>query len=130
MVRRLKRDLRQLGVERFPRRLGRLAFIRLQQRLLSSPEAFARTLHAHARAVAKRGLERGRAAGALRQGDLLQRAGSNSAALREQQKQARLDLEHMEKRARAIDVERDTEPAAIAALYDVRMTRLSPVAWW
>ncbi|MCU0684371.1 MAG: DISARM system SNF2-like helicase DrmD [Polyangiaceae bacterium] len=109
MVRRLKRDLRQLGVERFPRRLlvqialrnldeawwaeetsydaetgqaraprrsnvgsgrpteielaetlarytelcaptsgqGRLPFINLQQRLLSSPEAFARTLDAH-----------------------------------------------------------------------------------
>jgi hypothetical protein len=109
MVRRLKRDLRQLGVSRFPRRIlvqlaleheggrfvatetrydaetgksergesialgdaepreielarllarytelsapkkgrGRLPFIRLQQRLLSSPEAFARSLEAH-----------------------------------------------------------------------------------
>ena len=117
MVRRLKRDLRQLGVERFPRRLlvqlalehdgtewtsaetrydaetrsqeagatmqlgehaplelqladklarystlcapgkgrGRLTFIRLQQRLLSSREAFARTLEVHARAVMERG---------------------------------------------------------------------------
>ena len=117
MVRRLKRDLRQLGVERFPRRLlvqlaltnsdgtwqleetvydaetgarrapkrtslgtgrpieielsaklvrytelcapasgqGRLPFIHLQQRLLSSPEAFARTLEAHAQGLAKRG---------------------------------------------------------------------------
>ncbi|MCG8556097.1 MAG: DISARM system SNF2-like helicase DrmD [Proteobacteria bacterium] len=117
MVRRLKRDLRQLDVERFPRRLlvqlalthdgkewsaketsfdaetreeregdtralggsdsteldlahklarytelcapkkgrGRLTFIRLQQRLLSSPEAFARTLEVHARAVMERG---------------------------------------------------------------------------
>ncbi len=117
MVRRLKRDLRQLGVEKFPRRLlvqlgltheaggwlleetvydaetgeqraptrsrleagppieielaeklvrytelcapvsghGRLPFIRLQQRLLSSPEAFARTLEAHAQGVAKEG---------------------------------------------------------------------------
>ncbi len=117
MVRRLKRDLRKLGVERFPRRIlvqlalehdgeawsntetrydaetnaqetgdaaiigpadpmeltladtlarytelcapkkgrGRLTFIRLQQRLLSSPEAFARTLEVHARAVAERG---------------------------------------------------------------------------
>lgn len=113
MVRRLKSDLRKLGVERFPRRVlvqlalehdgtqwtsseirydaesrtqepgavtplaelkpleleladklarysklcapgkgrGRLTFIRLQQRLLSSPEAFARTLEVHARAV-------------------------------------------------------------------------------
>ncbi len=117
MVRRLKRDLRKLGVERFPRRIlvqlalehdgkqwssretrydaetraqqtgdtttiaeapatelelaeklarytelcapkkgrGRLTFIRLQQRLLSSPEAFARTLEVHARAVTARG---------------------------------------------------------------------------
>jgi hypothetical protein len=117
MVRRLKRDLRQLGVERFPRRIlaelalthhdgawsvdetaydaetgearpgrhadlgagppldldlaralarytalcapasgqGRLPFINLQQRLLSSPEAFARTLEAHAQGVARRG---------------------------------------------------------------------------
>ncbi len=117
MVRRLKRDLRQLGVERFPRRLlvqialtnhnavwqvgqirydaetgeeenptttelgpgqpielvladklqryttlcapaagqGRLPFINLQQRLLSSPEAFARTLDAHAQGLEKKG---------------------------------------------------------------------------
>lgn len=117
MVRRLKRDLRQLGVDRFPRRLlvqlslrfdaghasvehrpydaetgkeepsvhvdlgaaegrelqmanklarytelcapasgqGRFPFICLQQRLLSSPEAFARTLDAHARGLEKRG---------------------------------------------------------------------------
>lgn len=117
MVRRLKRDLRQLGVEQFPRRLlvelalrhhegtwrverksydaetgeehkavagtlgpgaptelvlgeklqrytelcapasgqGRLPFIHLQQRLLSSPEAFARTLEAHAQGLAKKG---------------------------------------------------------------------------
>ena len=117
MVRRLKHDLRQLGVERFPRRVlvqlalehdgtnwtssetrydsetrkqepgastplgenqpieleladkltrytklcapgkgrGRLTFIRLQQRLLSSPEAFARTLEVHARAVMDKG---------------------------------------------------------------------------
>ncbi len=117
MVRRLKRDLRKLGVERFPRRVlvqlalehdgerwtsketrydaetneeqegdslslgeaapldlqlaeqlarytalcapkrgrSRLTFIRLQQRLLSSPEAFARTLEVHARAVMEKG---------------------------------------------------------------------------
>lgn len=118
MVRRLKRDLRQLGVERFPRRVltrialehgdkgwtataerydaeegtreeptvlatgiggtdyelelsqklarytelcaptkgrGRLVFINLQKRLLSSPEAFARTLEVHAWAVTKAG---------------------------------------------------------------------------
>jgi hypothetical protein len=117
MVRRLKRDLRQLGVEQFPKRLlvqlalrhdgqawrveetsydaetgeqrpsssrklgegmpselvlgeklarytelcapsggtGRLPFINLQQRLLSSPEAFARTLQAHAQGLEKKG---------------------------------------------------------------------------
>lgn len=117
MVRRLKRDLRQLGVDRFPKRLlvqlslrhqdggwqaehrsydaetgeegephtvalgaadpaelvlasklqrytelrapasgqGRFPFICLQQRLLSSPEAFARTLQAHAQGLEKRG---------------------------------------------------------------------------
>jgi Helicase conserved C-terminal domain/SNF2-related domain len=117
MVRRLKRDLRQLGIEQFPKRLlcqlalrnqdniwrsettvydaeaatqspavssevgpgaptelvlaeklaryttlcaprsgtGRLPFIHLQQRLLSSPEAFARTLAAHAQGLAKQG---------------------------------------------------------------------------
>ncbi|TKC98152.1 DISARM system SNF2-like helicase DrmD [Polyangium fumosum] len=117
MVRRLKRDLRQLGVERFPRRLlvqlalsnkggswrlaqtsydaetgeegkaatsdlgagqpvelllgeklqrytelcapasgqGRFPFIHLQQRLLSSPEAFARSIEAHAQGLAKKG---------------------------------------------------------------------------
>jgi len=88
MVRRLKEDLRKLGVEQFPlRRLlrleltqqngntfaelelatllaeytelvrprqgqGKLVFINLQKRLLSSVEAFARTLDAHHRAVA------------------------------------------------------------------------------
>ncbi|WP_437303789.1 DISARM system SNF2-like helicase DrmD [Sorangium sp. So ce388] len=87
MVRRLKEDLRKLGVEQFPiRRLlrielaqegetfaelelarllaeytelvrpahgqGKLVFINLQKRLLSSVEAFARTLEAHHRAVA------------------------------------------------------------------------------
>ncbi|MCB9756613.1 MAG: DEAD/DEAH box helicase, partial [Myxococcales bacterium] len=118
MVRRLKRDLRQLGVERFPTRIlgrvilehvgggwsaklerfnaedqvleppvplaqnlggepyevelsaqlarytelcapkkgrGRLVFINLQKRLLSSPEAFARTLEVHAAAVQRAG---------------------------------------------------------------------------
>jgi hypothetical protein len=84
MVRRLKEDLRKLGVEQFPvRRLvrvelgegpelqlarllsrytslvrpergqGKLVFINLQKRLLSSVEAFYRTLQAHHRAVAE-----------------------------------------------------------------------------
>ncbi|HEX7602193.1 MAG TPA: SNF2-related protein, partial [Polyangiaceae bacterium] len=84
MVRRLKEDLRQLGVEKFPKRTlvelrvgdasspeltlatklaeytalmrpqrgqGALVFINLQKRLLSSVEAFYRTLQAHHRAV-------------------------------------------------------------------------------
>jgi ERCC4-related helicase len=117
MVRRLKRDLRKLGVDKFPRRLlvqlalrnaggrwtiertpydadtgtqhamtsgelgpgepvelvlagklqrytelcaptsgqGRFPFVCLQQRLLSSPEAFARTLQAHAQGLEKHG---------------------------------------------------------------------------
>ena len=117
MVRRLKRDLRKLGVESFPRRMllqfalrhadgrwrvertpydaetgkehpstavdlggrepteltlatklqrytelcapasghGRFPFVCLQQRLLSSPEAFARTLHAHAQGLERHG---------------------------------------------------------------------------
>jgi len=118
MVRRLKRDLRQLGVEQFPERIlcrlelrhadgawqveqerfsaeeqrrepvttlasgllggaqepalaellsryaalcapeqgkGRLVFIKLQKRLLSSPEAFARTLEVHAQTLERQG---------------------------------------------------------------------------
>src|SRR5262249_45084912 len=34
---------------------GRLPFVHMQQRLLSSPEAFARTLEAHAQGLAKKG---------------------------------------------------------------------------
>jgi superfamily II DNA or RNA helicase len=119
MVRRLKRDLKKLGIERVPDRVliqfdlahehgrwsanptrsdekpqnpydlgageavdlqladmldrytklcapekgaGRLPFIRLQQRLLSSPEAFAKSLDVHARAVKRQGGPRVRAA--------------------------------------------------------------------
>ncbi len=86
MVRRLKEDLRQLGVDQFPKRVlvpvsvgepsspelvlarkladytalmkptrgqGGLVFINLQKRLLSSVEAFFRTLQAHHRAVSE-----------------------------------------------------------------------------
>ncbi|MFS8069622.1 MAG: DISARM system SNF2-like helicase DrmD, partial [Byssovorax sp.] len=142
MVRRLKRDLRQLGVARFPRRLlvqlalrntsgtwrvertaydaetgeerkpitsdlaagppieldlaeklqrytelcaptsgqGRLPFIHMQQRLLSSPEAFARTIAAHAQ-----GLKGGPVAGPQQQKLALQD--------RANKKQAESDLE-------------------------------------
>lgn len=86
MVRRLKQDLRELGVESFPvrklvqlevgsadapevklsgmlaeythlmrpeRGRGRLVFVNLQKRLLSSMEAFRRTLEVHAQSVAE-----------------------------------------------------------------------------
>jgi len=86
MVRRLKQDLRELGVESFPLRTlvqlevggaeapevrlsamlaeytqlmrpergrGRLVFVNLQKRLLSSIEAFRRTLEVHAQSVAE-----------------------------------------------------------------------------
>lgn len=46
---------------------------------------------------------------------------------REQQRQLKLDHDHMKDRLKRIDDELETEPEAIAALYDVRMTRLSPV---
>jgi hypothetical protein len=45
----------------------------------------------------------------------------------EQQRQLKLDHDHMKERYEAIDVEMETEPKAIEALYEVRMTRLSPV---
>ena len=68
-----------------------------------------------------------KAAGNLRQGELFAPADTDSATLREQKRQARLDLEHMDKRLGALDAELASEPEAIAALYDVRMTRLSPI---
>jgi hypothetical protein len=37
------------------------------------------------------------------------------------------DLEHLEQRRRAADIEIAVEPRAIEALYEVKMTRLSPV---
>ncbi|HJL01311.1 MAG TPA: DISARM system SNF2-like helicase DrmD [Polyangiaceae bacterium LLY-WYZ-15_(1-7)] len=46
---------------------------------------------------------------------------------REQQRQLKLDHEHMKARYEAIDAELETEPRAIEELYEVRMTRLSPV---
>ncbi|MBI3178395.1 MAG: hypothetical protein HYZ27_01965, partial [Deltaproteobacteria bacterium] len=106
MVRRLKPDLRRLGVERFPTRKvvqldvgtpnapevrlsdllaeytrlmrpargrGKLVFVNLQKRLLSSVEAFRRTLDVHARSV-----EEGRAKAAL-QLDLSEVAASADA---------------------------------------------------
>lgn len=61
----------------------------------------------------------------LRQGELF--AAAETKSLAEQQRQLRLDLEHLKKRRLTLDEELVTEPEAIASLYDVRMTRLSPV---
>ena len=60
------------------------------------------------------------------QRDLFEGLG-DSADLREQQRQLALDLEHMDRRDKAIAVNIEREPAAIEALYDVRITRLTPV---
>ena len=54
-------------------------------------------------------------------------SGADTKTDKEQQRQLRLDHEHMQARYSTIDVEMETEPRAIEALYDVRMTRLSPV---
>ena len=51
----------------------------------------------------------------------------DSADAREQARQLALDLEHMEKRESAIATDIEREPAAIEALYEVRITRLTPV---
>lgn len=52
---------------------------------------------------------------------------ADSADAREQQRQLALDLDHMTQRDQAIATDIEREPAAIEALYDVRMTRLTPV---
>lgn len=44
-----------------------------------------------------------------------------------QKRQVELDLQHLDGRRRSLAEELETEPEAIAALYDVRMTRLTPV---
>jgi hypothetical protein len=46
---------------------------------------------------------------------------------REQRRQVELDLRHLEKRAGKLENELESEPAAIASLYQVSMTRLLPV---
>jgi Helicase conserved C-terminal domain/SNF2-related domain len=60
------------------------------------------------------------------QRDLFEGLG-DSADVREQQRQLTLDIEHMNRRANAIGSDIESEPAAIEALYDVRITRLTPV---
>jgi hypothetical protein len=46
---------------------------------------------------------------------------------KEQKRQVDLDLRHLERRRAAAAGELESEPAAIEALYDVRMSRLTPV---
>jgi predicted Zn-ribbon and HTH transcriptional regulator len=46
---------------------------------------------------------------------------------KEQKRQVDKDLEHLERRRKAADQEIDVEPRAIEALYEVKMTRLTPV---
>ncbi|MBL8743039.1 MAG: DEAD/DEAH box helicase, partial [Myxococcales bacterium] len=52
---------------------------------------------------------------------------ADSADAREQARQLSLDLEHMREREEKIAVDIEREPRAIEALYEVRMTRLTPV---
>jgi len=62
----------------------------------------------------------------LAQRDLFEGIG-DSADAREQQRQLVLDIEHMGRRDKAIAMDIDREPAAIEALYAVRIKRLTPV---
>ena len=63
-----------------------------------------------------------------RQGNFLgELALADSATAREQKRQLGLDLDLMTLREREMEEELKREPEAVAALYDVRMTRLSPV---
>jgi hypothetical protein len=50
-----------------------------------------------------------------------------SGVHKDEARQMQLDQDHMEQRAAVIDAELASEPAAVAALYDVRMTRVSPI---
>jgi hypothetical protein len=67
-----------------------------------------------------------KAAQVLRQRDLFEGLG-DSIDIREQQRQFRLDLDHLDRRAATIDADMEREPAAIEALYEVRTVRLTPV---
>jgi hypothetical protein len=46
---------------------------------------------------------------------------------KDQKRQVDLDLRHLDRRRTAAASELESEPAAIGALYDVRMARLTPV---
>ena len=52
---------------------------------------------------------------------------TDSVDMRQQQRQHALDLEHMGSREKSIAADMQAEPAAIEALYAVRITRLVPV---
>jgi superfamily II DNA or RNA helicase len=67
-----------------------------------------------------------KASQSLIQRDLFDGLGDSTDA-REQQRQFKLDIEHMDRRASTIDDDIEREPAAIEALYEVRTVRLSPV---
>ena len=72
----------------------------------------------------KRAIKKAKAS--LAQRDLFEGLG-DSVDAREQQRQLVLDLEHMDRRDKAIATDIEREPAAIEALYEVRITRLTPV---
>ncbi len=64
----------------------------------------------------------------LRQGDMYaQLSGSDAATLKDQRRQLELDLAEMQRREKQMEIDLDAEPQAIAELYEVRMTRLTPV---
>ena len=67
----------------------------------------------------------GKQIAALSQTELFEEASSKSD--QEQQRQLKLDLEHMKARQVSIEAEMEREPRAIEALYDVRMIRIAPV---
>jgi hypothetical protein len=53
--------------------------------------------------------------------------GADSAEARAQERQRALDVEHMKRREQTLADDLEREPAAIEALYQVAMTRLSPI---
>ncbi len=63
--------------------------------------------------------------GLVAQMELFKRADTKTD--KEQQRQLERDRDYMERRLDKIDDEMETEPKAIETLYEVRMTRLSPV---
>lgn len=66
------------------------------------------------------------AIGGLQQGELFTEAKGKTSPS-DEHRQVLLTLDHMQRREASLDTDLEREPRAIAALYDVRMTRLSPV---